>query len=162
MKSFIPVLAAFCLISIPVFANDSSDDSRFNRPRVIQASTRLASEVEHFDEALHDVNAPAHVIKLVHHFEETVTEFAMMAKTASYQELYSEFDHIREDMKMIREEMAQHPKLMQNQNVFQEYQHMRTAYRALDHAMFFRFTNRWTTEAVEQLNSDLADMEASH
>ena len=61
-------------------------DTDFNRQEVIRAAEKLAEEVEHFDEELHLVNAPSHVIGKIHHFEETVIEFVDEARHgASYQ-----------------------------------------------------------------------------
>ncbi len=133
-----------------------------NRPNVVRAAQTLADEVEHFDTALHNIHAPDHVIQKVHHFEETVTEFVEIAAHGTYQEAYSEMNHIRQDVQLIRDEMYAHPHLLHNPAVATEWRHVRTSYRNLDHAMFQHFGSRWTPEAVAQLQKDMAELEAAH
>ncbi len=117
-------------------------DNWYNRPEVLRSAEVLATEVEHFDEALHDVNAPTHVIQKVHHFEETVMEFVDDIRAgASYQSSWQEFQHIRQDVASIRQEMSAHSYLLQNQKVNLEWNALRRAYRYLDHAMLHRGHN---------------------
>jgi len=134
-----------------------------NRPGVIRAAQILAEEVEHFDTSLHNISAPAHVIAKVHHFEETVTEFYEgVSGPWSYQEATQEMNHIRQDVQLIRNELYAHPQLLQNPTVYREWNHMRTAYRNLDHQMFLWNTTRWSQERVQELEKDMAELEAAH
>lgn len=165
MKTLLLVLVALNLGSSAVASEVAADDhlrAWFNRPNVVRAAERLAFEIEAYDEALHAVNAPTHVIQKVHHFEETALEFVQLTKTASYQECYQEMNHIRQDFGLIRTEMNAHPYLLSNYKVNQEFQHVRTAYRALDHEMFVYDSNRYSADALDQLEKDLIEMDNSH
>lgn len=159
MKSIVFLLTA--LIGLSVTAQTDNLDWN-NQSNVVRAAERLASEVEQFDESLHDVNAPAHLVQKVHHFEETVQEFVLLARTGTYQQAMGEFNHIRADFQVIRQEMNQHPYLMQNYKVNTEYQHTRTAYRALDHEMFMHDKVRWNDARVKKLMQDLTELDAAH
>lgn len=133
-----------------------------NRPQVIRSAETLRDEVEHFDEAMHQGGAPAHFIEKVHHFEETVMEFAQMVRTCSYQEAYQEMNHIRQDIQMLRSEFNAHPQLLQNFQIYTEWNHVRTAYRYLDHEMFHWDASRWSNAKVETLMKDVKAMEEAH
>jgi len=159
MKSLLFILTALIGTSLTA-QNDNLDWS--NQNNVIRAAERLAVEVEQFDESLHDINAPSHIVQKVHHFEETVQEFALLAKTGTYQQAMGEFNHIRADFQVIRQDMAQNPYLTQNYKVATEFQHMRTAYRALDHEMFMHDKVRWNDAKVQKLMQDLTELDASH
>ena len=131
----------------------------YNQGEVLRAAEKLASEVEHFDEELHNVNAPQHVVQKVHHFEETVTEFADEVRNyTDYYILLEEMNHIRQDMRSIRDEMSSHPYLLLNPRVALEYRAMRRAYRWLDHAMYMG--HHWNQAEVDaEIAEDIAFLE---
>src|SRR5690606_37501530 len=104
-----------------------------NRAQVIRAADTLQQEVEIFDEALHEINAPHDLIELVHHYEETVGEFVYLAQSASYQEAQAEMSHIRQDIGLIRNKLSQYSWVLNYPTVTTEWRHVRTAYRYLDH-----------------------------
>lgn len=133
-----------------------------NRPNVVRAAQVLASEVERFDEALHNIQAPTDLIQTVHHFEETVMEFAQETQTCTYQMAQQEMNHIRQDVGLIRNKIAQYPYVLNHYLVAQEWQHVRSAYRNLDHQMFYWVLGRWSDSSVETLRSEMADIEAAH
>ena len=153
---------ALLAVGLVAFAAPAKADHWANRPAVIRAADKLAEEMEHFDEAMHAAHAPEHFIGKVHHFEETVMEFATEVRTCTYQQAYQEMNHIRQDVGLIREEFNAHPQLLQNFQVYTEWKHVRTAYRYLDHAMYQWDTNRWNSAKVEALKNDVAEMEAAH
>ena len=134
-----------------------------NRPGVLRAAEILADEIERLDTALHTIHAPPSIIAKVHHFEETATEFANDVRGgASYQHAYAEMQHIRQDVGLVRDEFALYPHLLRDRVVEQEWRHVRTAYRNLDHQMFMNFADRWTPEKVEALERDMADLMEAH
>jgi len=162
MKALL-TLAAFAAICGGSLAQAEPGGFWANRPNVIRAADVLAEEVEHFDTSLHNISAPQHVIAKVHHFEETVTEFVNEVRAGmSYQEATQEMNHIRQDVGLIRDELYAHPQLLQNPIVNREWRHMRTAYRNLDHQMFLWNSARWTPERVQELERDMAELEAAH
>lgn len=134
-----------------------------NRPNVIRAAQVLEEEVEHFDTSLHNIHAPNDLIAVVHHFEETVMEFLEEVRNGcSYQFAQSEMNHIRQDVGLIRQKLSIYPSVLHNPAVSREWQHMRTAYRNLDHQMFFWVNGRWSDAEVAQLRADMAELEAAH
>lgn len=145
------------------FAGDATGptadaDHWHNRPNVINAAARLATEIEHLDESLHNVHAPTHFIQKVHHTEETVTEFVQMVRSGvAYHEAKSEFDHIRQDMQLITNEFNQHSHLLADPKVASEWRFARSAYRRLDHEMFRRPR---PTLPLDQLDRELQKLEA--
>lgn len=129
-----------------------------NRPNVVRAAETLAQEVEALDTALHNVTAPDHIIQKVHHFEETVTEFAEDVRTMPYQEAVQEMSHIRQDVDTLRQELSAHPQLLQNPAINNEWRHVRSAYRNLDHQMFQ--LGGGLRDA--QLKKEMAEIEEAH
>lgn len=130
----------------------------WNAAQVLRTAQTLAVEVEHLDESLHDVKAPAHVIQKVHHFEETVNDFVMDIQAgASYQHALEEFSHIRLDVDEIRQELYAHPYLLQNAKVWTEWNAMRRAYRNLDHALYmFDANGQALMDDVASLQAEMA------
>lgn len=131
----------------------------FDRPEVIRAGEKLSIEVEHFDESLHDANAPSHLTAKVHHFEETVSEFVAEVRSgAPYGVVIDEMGHIRADMRELRDEMYTHSDLLNYPGVYTEYRAMRTAYRWLDHAVYMGHGSspHWGFDALENLDVDAA------
>ena len=125
------------MLSAVLFSRVSFAESFWNQPQVLRGAQTLAVEVEHLDEALHNVKAPAHVIQKVHHFEETVNDFVLdLQKGCTYEFALAEFAHIREDVGIIRDELYAHPGLLNNHQVWTEWNAMRRAYRYLDHALY--------------------------
>jgi hypothetical protein len=96
-----------------------------NRPGVLRAAETLAAEVERLDTALHTINAPqSRHRQNASTSKETVTEFATEVRQgASYQHAYGEMQHIRQDVALIRDELALYPYLLQNPTVEIEWRH---------------------------------------
>lgn len=124
-----------------------------NRAQVIRTAEVLGEEVERFDEALHEVNAPADLIEITHHFEETSWEFQEIARRGSFQEAQAEMAHIRQDVGLMRDKLARYPWVLNYPTVATEWRHVRTAYRQLDHQMFIR-NSRLTREQAAQLQAE--------
>lgn len=130
-----------------------------NRAEVIRSADSLASEVEHLDEALHAINAPTALIQKVHHFEETVFEFADEVRAGcTYAFANEEMNHIRQDVQSIRLDFDRYPYLLNNIKVANEWRMMRRAYRWLDHAMFMHSRNM-TDEMDSALQRDIQILE---
>lgn len=133
MKQWLGVVTLVLSLAVLERAN------AFNRPEVIRAGEKLAVEIEHLDEALHNVNAPAHVIQKVHHFETTANDFVEELRLGcTTNEAWDEYQHIRLDYTEIRNEFYAHPYLLNNYQVNTEWRALRSAYRWLDHAMYTR------------------------
>lgn len=144
MKFNVIALALTTLVSSSAFAQNW-----MNRAQVVRAADVLQEEVERFDESLHETNAPADLIEIVHHFEETVAEFYVLAQQASRAEAEGEWRHIAQDIQLIREKLERNSWVLQYPTVNTEWRHVRTAYRNLDHQMFIRAGRSATQREVE-------------
>jgi hypothetical protein len=154
---------AVATLAIALWANTSSADNWLNRQNVIRAANELAEGIEHLDTELHAVQAPNDLIQIVHHYEETITEFVdEVTRGISYQEASFEMNHIRQDYGLLRDKLYQYPQYLQRPAIAMEFRHVRSAYRALDHEMFRWDSARWTPERVQALEKEQAELKAYH
>lgn len=103
---------------------------------VLSAAMELAEGIEHLDTELHAISAPAHVINLVHHTEETTFEFVSLVREGAPKHVQrAEYQHIRLDVAEVRREMKIH-RYFRNARVEMETWHVYSASRQLDHALF--------------------------
>lgn len=130
-------LKKYSLLALCTFALVAQAEPPWhNRPAVIRAAETLVERVEQFDEVLHAAQAAEPVIGKVHHFEETVMEFAEEVRTCTFVEAEQEMRHIREDVQMLRQALLRYPRLFYQPKVQSRWNSMRMAYRYLDHAMY--------------------------
>ena len=95
--------------------------------------------------------------------EEVVTEFVDEVRAGcTYQYALQEMNHIRQDMDLLRTMFTQYPQLLQYPAVYNEWRHVKTAYRNLDHEMYHWVAGRWNASAVATLKKDLAELDAAH
>lgn len=133
MKRTILALVTVFSLSAPSFSQIG--DYWVGREQVARAADELAVEVENFDEILHSLNAPNAFIGKVHHLEETVIEFTNLVRTSTYQEADHEFNHLKEDVGLIRTALKDYPSLANNLKVKRAFNYVRSAAGYVEHAL---------------------------
>ena len=129
-----------------------------NRAQVIRAGEVLAKESERLDEKLHDAKAPVHLVKKAHHFEQGIREFIKVAKgNGTYDQALAEFSHVRADALSIEQDLMATQLLAMNPKLAEEWRHVWTSYRALDHEMYAHFDGSPAGESEEERAAELTE-----
>lgn len=119
----------FALLALAFAAAPAHADQVWpQRDAVVQAVDVLQQEIEIFDEALHNVNAPADLIEIVHHIEETAAELAEISRFAPRGEVAAEAAHLDADFELVRQKFNQYLFLRLDRNTRTAWQRTRAAY----------------------------------